>query len=58
MQIFNQLNARLLEEGEFNIFSRICKNPLFLGIVMVTIIVQLVMVELGGRMVKCWPLNW
>jgi hypothetical protein len=58
MQIFNQLNARLLEEGEFNVFAGICKNPMFLLIVLTTIIVQMVMVEFGGRMVKCWPLSW
>lgn len=57
MQIFNQLNARLLEDGEFNVFQGICKNPMFLAIVFVTIIVQLIMVEFGGRMVKCWPLT-
>lgn len=58
MQIFNQLNARLLEEGEFNVFAGICKNPMFLIIVLITIVVQMLMVEFGGRMVKCWPLTW
>lgn len=33
-------------------------NLPFLGIMVTTILVQLVMVEFGGRMVKCWPLNW
>jgi len=58
MQIFNQLNARLLEEGEFNVFSGIFKNPMFIAIVLTTIVVQMLMVEFGGRMVKCWPLTW
>lgn len=57
MQIFNQLNARLLEDGEFNVFQGIQKNPMFLAIVLITVVVQLIMVEFGGRMVKCWPLN-
>ena len=57
MQIFNQLNARLLENGELNVFQGIFKNPMFVAIVFVTVIVQLIMVEFGGRMVKCWPLN-
>ena len=52
------MNARLLEDGEYNIFAGICKNPMFLLIVLITIIVQMVMVEFGGRMVKCWPLSW
>jgi len=57
MQVFNQLNARKLEDGEFNPFSGILSNIPFIGIVFLTIIVQLAMVEFGGKMVKCWPLN-
>jgi len=57
MQVFNQFNARLLEEGEFNVFSGLFSNIPFIGIVIVTIVVQLMMVEFGGKMVKCWPLN-
>lgn len=57
MQVFNQLNARKLEDGEFNVFSGIFSNLPFIGIVLVTIVVQLAMVEFGGKMVKCWPLN-
>lgn len=57
MQVFNQINARKLEEGEYNVFSGMCANLPFVGIMFVTIIVQLLMVELGGRFVKCWPLN-
>lgn len=58
MQVFNQLNARALEEGELNIFAGLMSNPAFIGIVVVTVIVQLLMVEFGGKMVKCWPLNF
>lgn len=57
MQVFNQINARKLELGEWNVFSGMCTNLPFLGIMIVTIGVQLLMVEYGGRMVKCWPLN-
>jgi Ca2+ transporting ATPase len=32
-------------------------NIPFIGIMIVTILVQLLMVEFGGRMVKCWPMN-
>lgn len=38
-------------------FGGIFKNPLFLGIVLVTVIVQIVMVELGGKAVKTYPLG-
>lgn len=57
MQVFNQFNARKLEEGEYNVFSGIFSNIPFIGIVLLTIVVQLMMVEFGGKMVKCWPLN-
>lgn len=57
MQVFNQINARKLEAGEWNVFSGIFENIMFLVIVVLTIAVQLAMVEYGGRMVKCWPLN-
>jgi len=57
MQVFNQINARMLEDGEFNVFKGMCSNLPFVGIMIVTIFVQLLMVEFGGRMVKCWPFN-
>lgn len=57
MQVFNQINARKLEEGEWNCFKGMFGNPPFIVIMFLTIIVQLVMVEVGGRTVKCWPMN-
>lgn len=57
MQIFNQINARLLEEGEYNIFAGIFKNPLFLGVVFFTIVIQMSIVEVGGLFTKTSPLN-
>lgn len=39
MQVFNQLNARLLEDGEWNIFTGICSNLPFLGIMVLTVVV-------------------
>lgn len=57
MQIFNQINARLLEDGQFNIFAGIHKNPLFLGVVFTTIIIQMAIVEVGGQFTKTSALN-
>lgn len=57
MQVFNQINARKLEAGEWNVFGGMLANMPFLGIMVATIAVQLLMVEFGGRFVKCWPLN-
>jgi len=57
MQLFNQLNARLLELGEFNIFGGIFRNWIFIFITILTFAVQVVMVEVGGQITKCFPLN-
>lgn len=56
MQIFNQINARKLTE-EFNIFGGIARNWLFLGVSAVTVLVQMAMVDLGGRITKTYPLR-
>ena len=57
MQLFNQINARKIEDGEFNIFAGILRNKHFLGVVVFTFVIQMVLVEIGGRVVKCHPLN-
>jgi len=48
MQLFNEVNSRNLK-GEANVFKGILKNPLFVGILLVTSILQVIMVELGGK---------
>lgn len=55
MQIFNQINARKLKDGEFNVFGGIFKNWLFLAVTLLTFIVQMAMVEVGGRITKTYP---
>jgi len=57
MQVFNQINARKLFEGEWNVFSGVFRNPWFLAIVILTIIVQVLMVEFGGKVMKTYPLD-
>jgi len=58
MQLFNQLNARLIELGEFNIFKGIFRNWLFTFITILTFIIQIIMVEIGGTVTTCYPLGW
>lgn len=53
MQVFNQVNARKLGEREFNVFKGFFNNCYFLFIMLVTIVVQMLLVELGGRAVRC-----
>jgi len=55
MQIFNQTNARLLT-GNFNIFEGIHKNWLFGVVSISTFIIQMLMVEVGGKVTKTYPL--
>lgn len=51
MQLFNQINARKLEANEFNVFKNICNNSLFFVILIMTIAIQILMVQYGGKAV-------
>ncbi|XXG76742.1 hypothetical protein AAC387_Pa08g1034 [Persea americana] len=55
-QVFNEFNARNLE-GK-NVFKGIHKNRLFIGIIWLTIILQVVMVELLQRFADTERLDW
>ncbi|KAL3728099.1 hypothetical protein ACJRO7_032793 [Eucalyptus globulus] len=62
-QVFNEFNARKLEEK--NVFKGIHKNKLFLGIISITIILQVVMrlnwEQWGaciGLAALSWPIGW
>lgn len=56
MQIFNQLNARILTDS-FNIFEGICRNWLFVFVTLLTFVVQMTMVLVGGGAFKTYPLG-
>nr|KJB44882.1 hypothetical protein B456_007G277600 [Gossypium raimondii] len=55
-QVVNEFNARKLEKK--NIFQGLHKNKLFLGIIAITIILQVVMVEFLKRFANTQRLNW
>ncbi|KAF8017958.1 hypothetical protein BT93_H2993 [Corymbia citriodora subsp. variegata] len=55
-QVFNEFNARKLEEK--NVFKDIHKNKLFLGIVSMTIVLQVVMVEFLKKFADTVRLDW
>nr|XP_010917644.2 calcium-transporting ATPase 7, plasma membrane-type [Elaeis guineensis] len=55
-QVFNEFNARKLEKK--NVFDGIHRNKLFLGIVGVTLILQVMMVELLKRFAGTERLGW
>lgn len=50
------MNARLLT-GNFNIFEGMCKNYLFVVVSIFTFGIQMLMVEIGGRVTKTYPLE-
>jgi Ca2+-transporting ATPase len=55
-QVFNEFNARKLEKK--NVFKGIHRNRLFLGIIVITIILQVVMVEFLKKFADTERLNW
>ncbi len=50
--LFNQVNCRVIDDN-FNIFIRIRKNNLFPIITLSELILQIIIVELGGSAFKC-----
>jgi len=57
MQVFNEINSRKIGESEFNVFADFFDNSLFIIILILTVIVQILLVEYGGEAVKCSPLS-
>ena len=55
-QVFNEFNARKLEKK--NVFKGLHKNKLFWGIIGITIILQVVMVEFLKKFSNTEMLNW
>ncbi|KAI3668109.1 hypothetical protein L6452_43184 [Arctium lappa] len=55
-QVFNEFNARKLEKR--NVFEGLHKNRLFMGIIGVTIVLQIVMVEFLKNFADTEKLNW
>jgi magnesium-transporting ATPase (P-type) len=57
LQVFNEINARKLKAEEVNVFEHFFNNPLFLLIIVATIIIQLTMVKYGGESMKTVELS-
>mmetsp|Transcript_27324 Transcript_27324/g.41550 ORF Transcript_27324/g.41550 Transcript_27324/m.41550 type:complete len:97 (+) Transcript_27324:1416-1706(+) len=52
MQLFNQINARKLEAKELNVFKDFFNNFLFLFVFVLTFVIQVAMVQFGGKAVQ------
>jgi Ca2+ transporting ATPase len=57
MQVFNEINARKLKSDEINVFKNFFNNPLFIVILIATVIIQILCVEFGGQSLRTVPLN-
>ena len=56
MQIFNEINARKIH-GERSVFKGIFDNPLFYGIVIGTLVTQVLIIEMAGVVFACTSLS-
>lgn len=55
-QVFNEFNAR--KPDEINIFRGVLRNHLFVGIISITIVLQVVIVEFLGTFASTTKLDW
>ncbi|XP_061677755.1 plasma membrane calcium-transporting ATPase 1-like isoform X5 [Syngnathoides biaculeatus] len=56
MQLFNEINARKIH-GERNVFEGILDNPIFCSIVLGTFVIQVLIVQFGGKPFSCVSLS-
>jgi len=56
-QIWNEINARKVN-GEWEVFELFFENPYFPGILLLTVILQVFIVEVGGAWVHTTHLDW
>uniref|UniRef100_A0A3P8YLK2 Calcium-transporting ATPase n=1 Tax=Esox lucius TaxID=8010 RepID=A0A3P8YLK2_ESOLU len=56
MQLFNEINARKIH-GERNVFDGIFKNMIFCSIVFGTFVIQVLIVQFGGKPFSCVDLT-
>jgi P-type Ca2+ transporter type 2B len=57
LQLFNELNARKLKNEEVNVFADFFNNPLYVLIGVLEFGGQVLIVQYGGKAVKCVPLS-
>lgn len=58
MQLFNEINSRILGSSSMNPFRKFFSNYTFIGVMLFTIGGQILIVELGGRVFHTEPLKW
>jgi len=53
LQLFNEINCRKLKATEVNVFVGFFNNSMFLSIVLLTVAVQVLIVQYGGEALHC-----
>jgi magnesium-transporting ATPase (P-type) len=57
LQLFNEFNARVVIGKKLNVFSGIFTNPIFAGVMVLTAVLQVILVQFGGAFVETVPLD-
>lgn len=55
-QLFNEFNARVVTQ-KLNVFAGVHKNPIFGGVMILTAVLQVLLVQFGGSFVETFPLT-
>jgi len=58
LQLFNEINCRKLGRTEYNVFENFFNNPMFIFVIIATFVVQWILVQLGGVLMHCSPLDF
>lgn len=58
LQIFNEINSRRVTDDDLNVFRGFFDNFIFTGVIVGTIVVQVILVEFGGNFTSTAPLPW
>jgi len=58
MQVFNEINSRKIQPEEMNMFAGFFNNGFFLGIIIISVVIQALIVEVGGEIFKVHGLTW
>lgn len=57
LQVFNEVNSRRVGKYEYNVFSGLHTNWVFIAIIAITVIVQALIVEFGDDVFRTAPLS-
>jgi len=57
MQVFNEINSRKVDLQK-NVFEGIFTNYIFVAIIIITVVVQIFVVQFGGQAIRTVPLSW